>query len=917
MARHIEMLCSVFLLALSASPTPPALEGWQGGYVPNLGQWNSQAKFRLETPGLNVWITSDGAVYDRYTLVESAPIQTPNVTSSPSLTPPPGISGEVVRARFVGAAATRFERGPEVGPRLSYFLGADSKKWVSAIHASSEIVQKDLYPGIDARWYVDRGSPRYDLVVAPGADVSRVAIRYEGIENLTVQPNKVVYSTRFGKVEERDLVAYQDFGGERLAVPARFTRRSDGTVGLALAAYDRTKPLVVDPLVYGTGFTANGTFVYSTCADGMTTAVAGNTLSSDFPVNLGSYDYSLAPRDQFVALFEGNELVATTFLGGSDIEGTSPLGLPGCRIGLTSNRDWLVATNTGSSDYPTTTGVVSRTFAGVYDVGVSVLSRGLSSLYMSTYIGGAATDALSDVSMDAVGAVRVLLSTLSTDVPCTADAYDSTANGSYDLHLTVLTSDLRTRVYGSYYGGSSFEYGISLLSPNRFSTAIVCQTDSANFPITAGSVPSGRNSGLLVVGATGPGLRYAACIGGADQDGSMSASTGPDGDLYLAGWTHSNDYPVTPGAYITSRPLSGAGFATRVDSKNFAIEASTFLERDPNVSAVDYRGTLVLAGRTGGPPTPGGEVGGSIPEGVQKISGDMKKLLFRTNLDVGGTTGIYGLSISSGSRVAVSGQGDYKKSPDAFAPVGQNYFGIVLTEPHPTGIAIVSTGATKTVGYWTSHEGTITNWRTVGTPIPSGWTFLGFADINGDERDDMVVQRTSDSSLGAYLLNNQTVLGWQSLGRAPAGWRIGAFGDVDGDGETDMIMERNSDKRKGAWLMKNAKIAGWLSMPTTPGTSLVGAADMDGNGWIDIVTFLGDDLVIRMRGDLEWTALGHIPPGYSVAGVGDFDTDGKADVLLWDPAAHALSVWRHDRNEVNWLVNVGATWAPLGTGRLY
>ena len=52
----------------------------------------------------------------------------------------------------------------------NYFIGNDSTKWARNCRIYQGVTYKNIYPGIDLRYYTDNGKLKYDLIIHPGAD---------------------------------------------------------------------------------------------------------------------------------------------------------------------------------------------------------------------------------------------------------------------------------------------------------------------------------------------------------------------------------------------------------------------------------------------------------------------------------------------------------------------------------------------------------------------------------------------------------------------------------------------------------------------------------------------------------------------------------------------------------------------------
>jgi hypothetical protein len=68
-----------------------------------------------------------------------------------------------------------------------------------------EAVVKNVYNGIDLRYYFDKGYLRYDFVVQPGADPAQIRFSLEGEDKEYLKNGALCYTTRFGEVQIQDL----------------------------------------------------------------------------------------------------------------------------------------------------------------------------------------------------------------------------------------------------------------------------------------------------------------------------------------------------------------------------------------------------------------------------------------------------------------------------------------------------------------------------------------------------------------------------------------------------------------------------------------------------------------------------------------------------------------------------------------
>jgi hypothetical protein len=165
------------------------------------------------------------------------------------------------------------------------------------------------------------------------------------------------------------------------------------------------------------------------------------TTSTDFPTTSGAYDTSHDGGyggDVFVSKLNSGltSLLASTYLGGSG-------GDQGNSLTLDTSGNVYVTGYTESTNFPTTSGAYDTSYDDYYDVFVSKLNSGLTSLLASTYLGGSDDDYGKSLTLDTSGNVYVTGYTKSSDFPTTSGAYDTSYNGGYyDVFVLKLDGNL-------------------------------------------------------------------------------------------------------------------------------------------------------------------------------------------------------------------------------------------------------------------------------------------------------------------------------------------------------------------------------------------------------------------------------------------------------------------------------------------
>jgi hypothetical protein len=148
--------------------------------------------------------------------------------------------------------------------KVNYYLGGDPTRWRTDIPTYGKVRYHHAYPGIDVVYYGRGGKVEYDFVVQPGADPNQIRMRFVGVEDakLDEQGNVVRYVTG-GEVQLLKPLIYQEVNGKRQEVKGTYallppslrdakvntSAMENWDIGFTLAAYDNTRPLVIDPVL--------------------------------------------------------------------------------------------------------------------------------------------------------------------------------------------------------------------------------------------------------------------------------------------------------------------------------------------------------------------------------------------------------------------------------------------------------------------------------------------------------------------------------------------------------------------------------------------------------------------------------------------------------------------------------------------
>jgi hypothetical protein len=515
-----------------------------------------------------------------------------------------------------GKKGGHFE-GLDKSPVQSNYFGREFR----AADAFGRLRQTGVYPGIDIVYYGKGQTLEYDFELAPGADPSRIRMRFEGADAIRLGPQgQVILQLGDHQVTQNPPVVYQKGADHQVVgVPSSYVMEADGSIGVTLGSYDPSRPLVVDPTILFTGYLAGNSadvpvgighdkngLIY----------IAGYTLSPDFP-SVGTaytgffigfvqqaFTTVMTPLDP-----NGNYITYSGYFSGDfgdylkamavDSEGVFYLA------GFTDDHFFPVTPNA----YLTSNGDVRKDFLAVIDTKLP----GMEGLTYCTFFGGTATDIPTAIAV-AGGKIYVTGYTTSVDYPVTANAYQATqpagASDGFVSEFDPSLSGTPGLVASTFLGGSGQDVSRSIALAPDGQVWLAGYTRSSDFPTTPNSFRpfySGAGDGFVSrLNLNAMTLTYSTFLGGTQQDQATKVLVEASGHVAVTGYTLSNNFPVTPNALQGQQAGNGDVFLTIIDPNapdfTTALVYSTYFGgSDSDVSydmRVDAAGKVYLCGYT-------------------------------------------------------------------------------------------------------------------------------------------------------------------------------------------------------------------------------------------------------------------------------------------------------------------------------
>lgn len=486
-----------------------------------------------------------------------------------------------VRLTLVGADARAEMSGTgELPGRANYFLGGDSARWSQGVPLFANVRLAQVYPGIDVVYYADQAARlEHDFLVQPGADPQQIALRIRGADKVGVDAaGDLVLKIGGAEIRQHRPVIYQMVNGVRREIAGGYRLTNKTTAGFWLGEYDRTVPLVIDPVLtfssYLMGKYGDSGWDIATDPSG-NVYVCGDTLTpflltkktAQFQTLWGGTQGTRQYGDAFVAKFVPNSsnvlsLAYLTYLGGSGQD--SARG-----IAADADGNAYVTGFTDSPNFPTRNAVFKKISGrnnnaqGIYrsDAFVTKLGPAGTNLVYSTYLGGGERDAGNAIAVDGSGSACVAGFTESFNFPVATNrvagagrVVQRSFGGVTDAFVARLGPAGTNLIFSTYLGGSLQDSAQGIAVDAAGDVYATGYTVSGNFPVFpkknsylngSKTTSTAYDAFFTKIFADGSTNLFSTYLGGRGTDVGLRLAVDAAASAYLTGYTYSTNFPVT------------------------------------------------------------------------------------------------------------------------------------------------------------------------------------------------------------------------------------------------------------------------------------------------------------------------------------------------------------------------------------
>ncbi len=606
-------------------------------FVENKGQWEDHIRYRLELNSADIYLEAG-----RMTIDMSHPDDLDVISAAHLMKEVPYpdiIRHHAYQVEFLNAAMEAPGLGRHVRTtNLNYFLGNDSTRWASNVAMYDKVTYDEIYPGVDLEYYTQNGNLKYDLILAPGADVSLIEMAYHGVIPKLDRDGNLRIETEVNAALEKKPFAYQWVDGKQVEVSCEYKYRSSLT--FKLGDYDETLPLVIDPELKFSTFSGSfsDNFGYTATFDQFGFLYSGSSVfGNDYPSTIGAFseEFNGGVTDIAISKYDttGTFMVYSTYIGGFASE------LPHSLI-VNENNELILFGTTSSNDYPITGGAHDNSFGGGQsitlsglgtnyesgaDIILSILSEEGDDLVASTFVGGSANDGVNlstvtnynyadevrgEVDIDQEGNLLVVTCSNTTsntnDFPITPGVIDPVwGGGNQEGVIFKMSADLETLIWSTYFGGNGQDAALSIAANSQNQVVVSGGTSSTDLPTTAGVLAEDFIGGIgdawvLVMSEDGQQIIDCTYWGTTERDQAYMVELDSEDNIHLFGQTWGGDDLIINADYFNT---NSGQFLTKMDAAMENIIWSTTFGNgngQPNISptafSVDICNRVYLSG---------------------------------------------------------------------------------------------------------------------------------------------------------------------------------------------------------------------------------------------------------------------------------------------------------------------------------
>jgi len=440
---------------------------------------------------------------------------------------------------------------------------------VRNVKTYSGLTYKNIYDNIDLHYYHQHENLKYDYLVAPYADYSKIRIRVKGTNGIVLQDDgSMLFKTPLGNIKEEAPRVYQN----KKQIKARWILKGE-ELSFFISVHNPALPLIIDPMVRSWGTYYGGSDVDE--GKGCATDVNGNVFmtgrskSTSNIATTGAYQAALSGSDYDAFLVKLNDQGIrqwATYYGGTGEEAGNS-----CATDLAGNC-YVAGKTSGSNSGIASPGTAHQGFSGGGFDAMLVKFDNLGARVWGTYYGGSGLDQGLGITVDGT---NLYMSGYTMSAPGGFPANPIATPGSHQTAVgngfLVKFTTAGVRQWGTYYGGPTYAPGNAVSvdgSGNVYMVGLTMETTNIATPGAHQTAFVGLYDGYLVKFNSAGVRQWGTYYGDISLENISSCATDAFGNIYFAGLAASPTGISTPGTFqpVIGMALNGDGMLVKFNS---------------------------------------------------------------------------------------------------------------------------------------------------------------------------------------------------------------------------------------------------------------------------------------------------------------------------------------------------------------
>lgn len=519
-------------------------------FVKNKQQWPGHVLYMTEFANVQLFVeqgTFTYRIWDEADLNMCHDNHFKNTDSSFGKTASEIIKSHVFKVSWLDADFSNYKNFNPSTEYYNYFIGQKSQ-WSSDVKAYGQLLFSNIYNQVDLKLYSKRNLFKYDVIVHPGADLSKVKLQFNYTNGLEIKGGKLYIKTSAGILQEQIPEAYQIINGKKIKLICSYILSQNNIISFSISdVADVTKDIIIDPVVVISSYSGTQSYSFGLGAvpgDKGNIYTYGLNLTKGYPVTAGAVQttYGGGWHDGVLSKFNASGSVKffSTYIGGNKHE-----YIINCQV----LKDEVTLFGTTASDtFPVIQNGYMTKSGGYTDYFILKIDTSGKNIVAGTFLGGTRNE----------GAASALV-----NLPMFNNAYN------YAPLLGKMIMDKNGEVY------------------------ITGSTTSFNYPVVAGAIkfyPDSTNYGEMVVSKLSKNLKqllWSTYLGTEFGDAGAAIAIGNSGYLYCVGNTTGNDFITTPFAAFPTKIKPLDMVVVKIDSQTGQLAASTYLGSKGQDGALD------------------------------------------------------------------------------------------------------------------------------------------------------------------------------------------------------------------------------------------------------------------------------------------------------------------------------------------